>query len=264
MKNIPLFICRFEGGHAASVAVFCALDALDPARGVMLARRAYAKLYRDAHGEHRKPPAIVRARFELNGGEVLATYDATALAELVVPVDDNPYGGTVPLPPVDTLTIESTRSDAPADDGFSYWLQDNPTPDLQAFVGRYGTYNKIPPTAWADFDRAKTSWEAKRKARLQHHSLADMPAVASPESSLLERCTACGAEAHFGYRVNGETRWFCADHRLAKWWADEQRGNCQKGTINDDNNIRQTESRSVQQVRQTGTGLPRGRSHRSF
>jgi hypothetical protein len=166
-----LFIARFAGGHEACAAVFCPPDALDPGRGVMLTQRAYTKLYRDAHEQYREPPAIVQARFELNG-EVLATYDATALAALVVPADDNPYGGTAPLPRVDTSMVESTRPDVPADDDFSRWLKDNSAPDLQELVARYGGYSKAPPEAWADFERAKVGWEAKRKSRLWCQSLA--------------------------------------------------------------------------------------------
>jgi uncharacterized protein (DUF3820 family) len=35
-------------------------------------------------------------------------------------------------------------------------------------------------------------------------------------------CCTCGGPAHFGYRdkASGEMRWYCAEHRLAKSWAD--------------------------------------------
>jgi hypothetical protein len=165
MKDVPLFIARFANGHEASVAVFCSLDALDPARGAMLVRRAYAKLYCDAHGEHREAPAIVCARFELNNGEVLATYDATTLAELVVPVDDNPYAGIVPL--AGTSTVERARPDVPADDSFSRWLKDNPPPDLQGLVRKYGGYSNIPAAAWAEYDRAVEAWQRCRRDRYE-------------------------------------------------------------------------------------------------
>jgi hypothetical protein len=68
----PLFIAEFEGGHQTCTAVFCSPDQLDPARGVMLARRAYSSLRKSA------PPAIVRAHFEFNG-TVLRRYDAAEL-----------------------------------------------------------------------------------------------------------------------------------------------------------------------------------------
>ena len=68
----PIFIAEFANGHQTCTTVFCPPDKLDPARGAMLARRAYTRLRNDP------PPPIVRARFEFNG-EVLATYNATAL-----------------------------------------------------------------------------------------------------------------------------------------------------------------------------------------
>jgi DNA N-6-adenine-methyltransferase (Dam) len=207
-------------------------NALDAARGVMLARRAYTKLYRDAHEEYREPPAIVHARFELNG-EVLATYNWAALAELVVPVDDNPYGGIAPLPLAGTPAVASARPDAPADDGFSRWLKDNPPPDLQRLVDRYGGHSKVPPEAWADFDRAKVSWEVKRKSRLRYQppagdALATPDQVPSPESSPFEPCVVCGIEARFGYRNRDRMEWFCAEHRRAQSWADAWRGGARK------------------------------------
>jgi hypothetical protein len=68
----PIFIAEFEDGHRTCTAVFCPPDKLDPARGARLARRAYTWLRNAA------PPPIACARFEFNG-EVLATYNATAL-----------------------------------------------------------------------------------------------------------------------------------------------------------------------------------------
>jgi hypothetical protein len=69
----PIFIAEFANGHQTCTAVFCSPDKLDLARGVFLAKRAFERLM------GAPPPfPIVRARFELNG-EVLATYDRTAL-----------------------------------------------------------------------------------------------------------------------------------------------------------------------------------------
>ena len=35
----------------------------------------------------------------------------------------------------------------------------------------------------------------------------------------------CGKPAEFGYRnKSGALDWFCADHRLAEWWADARAG----------------------------------------
>jgi hypothetical protein len=69
----PIFIAEFEDGHQICTAVFCPPNKLDPARGVLLARRAYTRLRNDP-----LPPSIVRARFEFNS-KMLATYNATAL-----------------------------------------------------------------------------------------------------------------------------------------------------------------------------------------
>jgi len=71
----PIFIAEFENGHQTCTAVFCSPDDLDPARGMMLARRAYTSLKTEP------PPPIIRARFEFND-VVLATYDQAALAAI--------------------------------------------------------------------------------------------------------------------------------------------------------------------------------------
>jgi hypothetical protein len=68
----PIFIAEFEGGHQTCTAVFCAPDKLDPARGAMLARKAYTRLM------NREPPPLLRARFEFNGA-TLATYEQDEL-----------------------------------------------------------------------------------------------------------------------------------------------------------------------------------------
>src|SRR5262249_55762204 len=39
---------------------------------------------------------------------------------------------------------------------FAQWLGKNPTPDLQELVAHYGSYDKIPPEAWAEYDKAMT------------------------------------------------------------------------------------------------------------
>jgi hypothetical protein len=226
VQDAPLFICKFEGGHEACAVVFCSPAALDPARGVVLAQRAYRRLYHGAYidlagneelpaserDKYRKPaasqpPAIVHARFELNG-EV-----------------DNPYGAAAPLPLVGTA--ESARPDVPADDGFSRWLADNPPPDLQELVERYDGYSKVPPEAWADFERAKVVWEVKRKARLRRwpptgDALAT-PDQPSPQPSPREACIVCGVEACFGYRNRDRMEWFCVEHRRTQAWADARR-----------------------------------------
>jgi hypothetical protein len=72
----PIFIAEFENGHQTCTAVFCPPDKLDPARGLLLARKAFERLM------GRPPPfPIVRARFEFNE-VVLANYDRAAIAAL--------------------------------------------------------------------------------------------------------------------------------------------------------------------------------------
>ena len=75
MQTDPIFIAEFEEGHQTCTAVFCPPDQLDPARGALLAQRAYTRL------RNASPPPIARARFELND-EALATYDRAALEYL--------------------------------------------------------------------------------------------------------------------------------------------------------------------------------------
>jgi hypothetical protein len=49
---------------------------------------------------------------------------------------------------------------------FSTWLKTNPTPDLQTLVAQYGGYSAVPAEAWADYDRARWTWECARRDRL--------------------------------------------------------------------------------------------------
>jgi hypothetical protein len=49
---------------------------------------------------------------------------------------------------------------------FSTWLKQNPGPFLQALVDQYGGYSSIPPDAWAEYDRARWTWESARRDRL--------------------------------------------------------------------------------------------------
>jgi len=46
---------------------------------------------------------------------------------------------------------------------FADWLKRNPAPDLQELVQRYGGFSRVPVEAWAQFDRAKQQWEARRR-----------------------------------------------------------------------------------------------------
>jgi hypothetical protein len=38
-------------------------------------------------------------------------------------------------------------------DTFAEWLAAHPEPSLQELVERYGGYSRVPPEAWAEFDR---------------------------------------------------------------------------------------------------------------
>jgi hypothetical protein len=57
------------------------------------------------------------------------------------------------------------------------------------------------------------------------------------------RCPQCGAAGQFGYRdVYGAMRWFCANHRLAQFWADARipaSVTSNGGVLTDDNDHQQ-------------------------
>jgi hypothetical protein len=46
---------------------------------------------------------------------------------------------------------------------FAQWLERNPAPDLQALVKRAGGYEHITTDEWAEFDRRRAEWEARRR-----------------------------------------------------------------------------------------------------
>jgi hypothetical protein len=60
------FVAEFEDGRQITVGVACSPDKLDPGRGVFFARCAYSMT--------KRPPKIIRARFEFRG-KVLARYE---------------------------------------------------------------------------------------------------------------------------------------------------------------------------------------------
>jgi hypothetical protein len=50
------------------------------------------------------------------------------------------------------------------------WLAQNPAPDLEALIKRWGGYNNIPQAAaWNEFHRRMAEWEAKRREGLKVH-----------------------------------------------------------------------------------------------
>ena len=40
-----------------------------------------------------------------------------------------------------------------------------PPPDLHALIREYGGYSKIPPTAWAKYDRDMEQWKNELRAK---------------------------------------------------------------------------------------------------
>jgi hypothetical protein len=51
-------------------------------------------------------------------------------------------------------------------------LEDNPCPDLQALVQRWGGYGNIPVEAWDAYDRAMAEWEGLRRELLIRMAIA--------------------------------------------------------------------------------------------
>jgi hypothetical protein len=52
---------------------------------------------------------------------------------------------------------------------FEEWLKDHPEPSLAELVERYGGYSRIPPEAWADFDRRMAEWKEAYRRRHEAH-----------------------------------------------------------------------------------------------
>jgi hypothetical protein len=71
MAASPTFYAEFSDGQKTRMTVFTSRDKLDVERGVKLAQYAYESR------THRKPPAIVKARFE-SEGEILQSYVCVA------------------------------------------------------------------------------------------------------------------------------------------------------------------------------------------
>jgi hypothetical protein len=92
-------------------------------------------------------------------------------------------------------------------------------PDLQELVRLRGGYPEITPGDWQEFDRLKAAWHKRRRDLGAPRS---QPATSSVSSH--EICVSCGQQARFGYRnaATGELYWYCAEHRVAQWWANER------------------------------------------
>jgi hypothetical protein len=103
-------------------------------------------------------------------------------------------------------------------------------PNLQDLVAVAGSYDRITPAQWAVFDRAMHEHERTRRETLSSNPTdPDLDILAGArwleQDWPYERCATCGAEARFGYRdSNRALRWFCAQCRPARCWADARRG----------------------------------------
>jgi hypothetical protein len=51
-------------------------------------------------------------------------------------------------------------------EGVADRLKKNPEPSLQELVERHGGFSRVPPEAWAEFDRKMDDW--KRRYRRRH------------------------------------------------------------------------------------------------
>ena len=93
-------------------------------------------------------------------------------------------------------------------------------PNLDEWMQRYG-YNCIP---WKEWDAAVETYQRERREYVPELEVERDPALDFyfvPEDPPKDVCCVCKQPAHFGYRGEGAImRWFCAEHRLAKYWAD--------------------------------------------
>lgn len=71
----PRFVAQFADGEETRMTVFTTLKNLDVVRGVRLAKYAYYSR------KGKRPPPIVKARFESNG-QILETYSAVDLEDI--------------------------------------------------------------------------------------------------------------------------------------------------------------------------------------
>jgi hypothetical protein len=90
---------------------------------------------------------------------------------------------------------------------------------LQQFLRLRGGYPGIAPEDWPGFDRLRAAWHPRRR-----DVAAPRAKVIAPSASL-DTCVSCNQQAPCRYRsaTTGELYWYCADHRLAQWWADTRR-----------------------------------------
>jgi hypothetical protein len=106
----------------------------------------------------------------------------------------------------------------------AHWKREFAAPDLQELVMAHGTYNKITPDAWEQFDRDMERYRTSLREGWKYNYLA---AALEPTHIIHDpacQCPTCGADGAFGYRdQNGTMVWYCERHRLATYWADARR-----------------------------------------
>jgi hypothetical protein len=102
-----------------------------------------------------------------------------------------------------------------ASNNFDAWLRRNPPPDLQALVAHHGGYDKIPPEAWAEHDRALAEWQERRQRRWEESE--NLPRAEHVDPAALCVCGLPGVymrprkpDKH-GRR--GRSIWRCEQHR---------------------------------------------------
>ena len=89
---------------------------------------------------------------------------------------------------------------------YEAWLRANPAPDLQELVARHGGYVKIPPEAWAEYDRAMADWQQRRRSR----HVVPQGLAADPEAACI-----CGLAGVYmrPHKGGGRPIWRCEQHR---------------------------------------------------
>jgi hypothetical protein len=107
-------------------------------------------------------------------------------------------------------------------------------PDLQRLVEIFGGYDKITPSAWAQWDADCAAYRSRMItiAPAEEKRPQAIKSLYPPQ----EECCRCYARGTFGYRAEtllriglsdptepGELLWFCDRHKPAKYFADARR-----------------------------------------
>jgi hypothetical protein len=75
---------------------------------------------------------------------------------------------------------------------------------------------------------------------------------AAPATNPTPRCPTCGGEGEFGYRnkATGALSFYCADHRLAEFYADVRLTSSNKQGANDAQRFKRLDTNAVESTRQ--------------